>query len=94
MKCCIMIKSKKNKPTITNIGFHNHKGEWITRTFFPFYDDQLLWAENVKCPDSCKLACRCHPMVQDEHNENMWHKLCTLSVIKAKIMTESEILKW
>lgn len=81
----------ERRPSVTNISFYNRKGKWITRVFLPFYNDQLLWAQDVKCSDTCKLACLCHPMVQDERNENMWHKLCTLSAIKNKLINASEI---
>jgi hypothetical protein len=37
------------------------------------------------------LASRCHPMVQEE-NGHCYHKLCTLTVIKAKLIKANEIL--
>jgi len=63
--------------------------EWHTRTFLPLYD--MVWAEDAECGD-CQLAYRCHPMVQDEKNENAYHKLCTLTVIKEKLIKAKEIL--
>lgn len=76
---------------INNISFIGRDQEWRSRTFLPLYDRDLIWADNAKC-DGCKLASRCHPMVQDDEDENCFHKLCTLTVIKAKLIKVNEIL--
>lgn len=65
--------------------------QWITRGSLPFYDGVLKWAEDVQCPHTCRLASYCHPMVQDETDVDCHHKLCTLTAIKAGIVTEREI---
>lgn len=81
----------KNRPVINHVELILD-GEWVTRTFLPIFDDQLAWAEDVKC-SSCSLACHPHPMVQDEIQEHMHHKLCTLTVIRAGLVTRNEILR-
>jgi ATP adenylyltransferase/5',5'''-P-1,P-4-tetraphosphate phosphorylase II len=81
-----------NRPVINNIELVLD-GKWITRTFLPLFDDKLAWAEDVKCPPLCPFACHIHPMVRDEVNENMLHKLCTLTVIQAGLVTRKEIVR-
>jgi hypothetical protein len=80
-----------NKPIINHIELVRGSG-WITRTFLPLFDDQLVWFEHIECPPHCSLACYPHPMVQDELQKNMHHKLCTLTVIKAGLVTRKEII--
>lgn len=82
---------QKDRPIINNISLIVDD-EWITRTFLPLFDDLLLWAEGVKCGDCCPLACYCHPMVADEHQQHLYHKLCTLTVIRAGLVTRKEII--
>jgi len=82
----------KNRPVIDHVNLILD-GEWITRTFLPLFDDQLAWAEDVQCGFHCPLACHPHPMVEDEHDENTYHKLCTLTVIKAGLATKAEIIE-
>jgi len=81
-----------NRPTINHIVLARGSG-WITRTFLPIFDDQLAWCEDIKCPDYCSLASYPHPMVQDELQEHMYHELCTLTVIKAGLVTKKEIIE-
>lgn len=81
----------KNRPIINHIELVLD-GKWIMRTFLPLFDDQLAWCEHMKCPDHCSLACYPHPMVQDELQESMHHILCTLTVIKAGLVTRKEII--
>jgi len=79
-----------NRPAVVNhITFIGADTKWHTRTFLPLFD--MIWATDAKC-DGCNLDSRCHPMVQDEKNENCYHKLCTLTVIKAKLITVKEIM--
>ncbi len=63
----------------------------IAKGFLPMYNDVLKWDTDVKCPEHCPLAVHCHPMVQNERNENCYHKLCTLTVIKAGLITMKDI---
>lgn len=77
-------------PTINNISFIGRDREWHTRTFFPFYD--LKFADDVYC-GRCDFCDRPHPMVQDDFDEYCYHKLCTLTVIKAKLINEKDLLK-
>ena len=84
-------KAMKNRPIINHVKLFLD-GKWITRTFLPLFDDQLVWAEDVNCPSACSLACHAHPMVEDELRENLYHKLCTLTVIKAGLATRKEIM--
>ncbi len=72
----------KNRPIINHVELILD-GKWITLTFLPLFDDELLWAEDVTCGDCCSLACYSHPMVQDELDRHRHHKLCTLTVIRA-----------
>lgn len=71
-------------------------GKWITRTFLPFFDDVLIWAEDIDrgkgCPYGCPLSNHAHPCVRDDRDEYCWHKLCTLTVIRAGLMTREEAL--
>jgi len=85
------VKTPRSRPTINHISLIS-RGHWFKRTFLPFYGDQLAWAEDVKCPSGCELATYCHPMVQDEKNPNLYHKLCTLTVIKAGLVAKKEII--
>lgn len=83
----------KTRPVIDHIMFINESsGEWIERNFLPLFDDRLEWAEDVKCPSLCPMACHCHPTVQDEENAGVYHKLCTLTVIRAGLVTREEII--
>jgi len=82
----------KDRPPVNHIWFYDTEGEWVTRTFPMLDEARVIWAEDVKCPESCKLAFQCHPMVRDGKDENLFHKLCTLSAIKNKIISRSEIL--
>ena len=79
-----------NRPIINHIHLVRGSG-WITRIFLPLFDDQLVWCEDIECPPHCSLATYPHPMVQDELQENLYHKLCTLTVIKAGLATRKEI---
>lgn len=81
------------RPVINHIRFFSpiHRHGWIQRGFLPLYNHVLKWAEDMKCPENCLLACHCHPMVQDERNEYVHHKLCTLTVIRAGLVTWEEI---
>lgn len=81
----------RNKPIINHVSVIV-KGVWITRTFLPLFDNQLMWAENVKCGEGCPLASCCHPMVEDDIDPYCYHKLCTLTVIKAGLITKREII--
>jgi len=81
-----------DRPTVNNISFIGRDLQWHTRTFLPIFDGQLIWAADMNCVDSCKLASHCHPMVQDEGKEHCFHKLCTLTVMKAKLIKANEIL--
>lgn len=76
-----------NRPIINHIAWIGTDGKWHRRTFLPIYD-ALKWAEDMDC-HNCKLASRCHPAVK---NGNAYHKLCTLTVIKAGLIKESELL--
>jgi len=83
-------KQPCNRPSIINhIMFIGPDAEWHTRTFLPLFD--MIWASDAKC-DGCKLDSRCHPMVQDEKDENAYHKLCTLTVIKERLIKPKEIM--
>ncbi len=66
-------------------------GQWVKRKIPPIFRDKLAWAENVKCPSLCPFACLAHPMVKDEKDENMYHKLCTLTVIGEGLVMKDEI---
>lgn len=77
-------------PLINHITFIGPSGKWISRGFLPLYDHILKWAEDMKCPDNCRLAPHCHPMVEDD--KHGYHKLCTLTVIKAGLVKEKEII--
>ncbi len=78
------------RPTINNISFYDHDHNWRTRTFLPIFDSILIWAEDAKC-DGCKLDTSCHPLVQDEEDKHCYHKLCTVTAIKAKLISAKEI---
>ena len=80
------------RPVISHIAWIGRDGHWHSRGFLPIYNHVLKWAQDMKCPETCNLAYRCHPMVQDERNSNEYHKLCTLTVIKAGLVKEKEIL--
>jgi hypothetical protein len=80
------------RPIINHIHLVRGSG-WITRIFLPLFDDQLAWCEDVRCGLHCPLACYPHLLVQDELQKNMYHKLCTLTVIKAGLVTRKEILE-
>jgi len=81
----------KNRPVVDHICFFDENGEWVKRTFPPVQNG-LKWAEEVKCPDSCKLAYQCHPLVRDANDEHVYHKLCTLTAIKAGLIRIEDIL--
>lgn len=84
---------QKNRPAKNHICFMSKNNQWQARTFLPLYDEKLVWAEDVNdtlC-QHCHLACRCHPMVQDETNQNCFHKLCTLTVLQEKLIKVKEI---
>ena len=88
----------KDRPVIDHIEILIH-GELVTRTFLPLFDEVLVWAEDVDgvldgkgCPSSCAFACHVHPMVRDEIRENTLHKLCTLTGIRAGLVTRDEIM--
>jgi hypothetical protein len=87
----MIIRHKIDRPAGINhiIWFGPHG--WASRGFLPLYDSILKWDTDVKCPDNCPLAPQCHPMVQDDRDENCYHKLCTLTVIKAGLIREKEI---
>lgn len=79
-----------SRPSVINhITFIGSDAEWHTRTFLPLYD--MIWAADATWCDGCNMASHCHPMVQDEEDENAYHKLCTLSVIKEKLIKAKEI---
>lgn len=82
-----MSRHEDARPTINHIYVGNN---WELRTFLPIFDALLIWAEDMRCPQSCPLATSGHPMVRDERNEHVYHKLCTLTVIKAGLMTRKE----
>jgi len=82
----------KNRPIINHIAVIID-GKWTTRTFLPLFDDLLIWAEDVKCPSECSLACHVHPMVMDEIKPYVYHKLCTITVIRAGLVTRKEITR-
>jgi hypothetical protein len=52
----------------------------------------MIWAADAKWCAGCNMASHCHPMVQDEEDENAYHKLCTLTVIKEKLIKATEIM--
>jgi len=85
----------KERPVINHIALIID-GEWSTRTFLPLFDDLLVWAEDVGgekgCPSGCPLDNHLHPMVSDELKPNTYHKLCTLTVIRAGLATREEIV--
>jgi hypothetical protein len=78
-------------PTINHIAWIAPDGQWHRRGFLPLYDHVLKWAQDMKCPENCRLAPHCHPMVQEE-NRHVYHKLCTLTVIKAGLVKEKELI--
>jgi len=82
----------KDRPTINNIHLLTG-GKWITRTFLPIFDKQLIWDDEADCGSCCPLACHVHPLVQDEGNKNVYHKLCTLTALKAGLVTRKEIIE-
>ena len=67
-------------------------GKVVTRTFLPIFDDQLTWAEDAKCGDDCPLACHNHPLVADDVEPHTYHLLCTLTAIRAGLVTKKEIV--
>ncbi len=82
-----------NKPIVNHISILVN-GFWRTQTFLPIFSDQLVWCEDVNdrfCGD-CPLACYAHPMVEDETRKYCYHKLCTLTVIKASLINLKEVL--
>jgi hypothetical protein len=81
----------KERPIINHITIII-EGKWTIRTFLPLFDDLLIWAEDAKCPSACSLAYHCHPMVMDETEPLVYHKLCTLTVIRAGLVTKQEII--
>ena len=81
----------KNRPVVDHICFFDRNGEWVKRTFPPVHGCLRL-AEEVQCPDSCLLAYQCHPLVQDAKDKHVYHKLCTLTAIKAGLIRTEEIL--
>ena len=81
------------RPVIDHIVFMNEaSGKWTTRTFLPIFDDRLVWVDDVKCPSLCPFSNHAHPMVKDEEDENAYHKLCTLTVMRAGLVTREEIV--
>ena len=63
-------------------------GSWETHTFSPLFDATFVWCSDVlhSFCQTCSLGCYCHPLVRDPENENMFHKLCTLSVAKVGLI--------
>ncbi len=69
-------------------------GGWKTFSVLPIFE-KLVFSKNVKkefC-SNCPLASFAHPLVQDELDENCHHLLCTVTVIKAGLISLDEILK-
>ena len=81
---------EKIRPLINHITWIGPDGAHHYRGFLPLYNHILKWATDMKCPHDCHLAPRCHPMVDDEHH--VGHKLCTLTVIKAGLIKEKELI--
>ncbi len=82
------------RPLINHITWIGPDGKWHSRGFLPLYDHILKWDTDVKCPEDCRLAPRCHPMVQGDR-DGVWsvqYKLCTLTVIKAGLIKEKELI--
>jgi hypothetical protein len=78
------------KPLINHIAWIGPDGEWHYRGFLPLYNHVLKWAVDMNCPQSCQLAPRCHPMV--DNGKGAYHKLCTLTAIKAGLIKEKELI--
>lgn len=78
------------RPLINHIAWIGPDGQWHSRGFLPLYSHALRWDTDVKCPRDCKFGPRCHPMVWDEYDRG--HKLCTLTVIKAGLVKERELI--
>jgi len=57
-----------------------------------FHNIYLILTNDAKWCDGCNMAHRCHPMIQDEKDENAYHKLCTLTVIKERLIKPKEIM--
>jgi len=64
----------------------------VQHSVSPLESILLLWAEDMKCPSECRFAYYEHPLVPDEKDKYMYHKLCTISVIQAGILTEADIV--
>lgn len=86
----MIIEPEITRPTINHIAWIGPDAKWHHRGFLPICVSGLIWAEDMKCPETCKLASRCHPMVDD--GKGAYHKLCTLTVIKAGLIKERELI--
>lgn len=62
---------------------HFYINNWQLTTFLPMF--KFTFAHKMKCGD-CPLAAYQHPLVRNKENEHMYHKLCTLQVIKAGLL--------
>lgn len=89
-KIILMDKKMKKRPLINHIEYIGKDGEWHMKTFLPIF--KIKFAEDMKHCEECHMASRCHPFVRDEKYQNCLHKLCTLFVIKNKLISETEIL--
>lgn len=81
-----------DRPVINHIAWIGPDGKWHSRGFLPIYNHIIKWAQDMKCPEGwrCQFAPRCHPMVWDEHHTG--HKLCTLTVVRAGLIKEKELI--
>ncbi|OPY74739.1 MAG: hypothetical protein A4E64_02161 [Syntrophorhabdus sp. PtaU1.Bin058] len=87
----MIIRHEIERPAVINHITWFGPGGWHSRGFLPLYANVLKWDTDVKCPNNCPLAPHCHPMVQNENDKNCYHKLCTLTVIKAGLIKKKEI---
>ena len=69
-------------------------GGRVERAVPPHLKETLAWEVDTTCPQRCKLATCCHPLVQDNKDKYVYHKPCTLSVIKAGLISPPEINGW
>ena len=80
----------RDHPLINHIAWIGPDAKWYSRGFLPLFSHLLGWVTDMKCPEKCELAPHCHPMVNDGHGR--YHKLCTLTVIKAGLIKRREIM--
>lgn len=67
-------------------------GRWVRRKIPPIFRDKLAWAKDVDCPRCCPYENYPHPLLPSEENENILHRLCTLTVVGTGLVARAEIM--